>query len=95
MAEGNEKMYGLKIRMRQIAYRAIAFNKNVPKCVLLSLERNTSMEKSREIVSQISGTAIIEIDGSLRSSFPRSARASRRSDVVEEVRKRTGERTAD
>lgn len=29
MAEGNEKMYGLKIRVRQLADRAIAFNKGV------------------------------------------------------------------
>ena len=62
MAEGNEKMYGLKIRMRQFADRAIAFNKGVPKRVLLLLEQNTSMEKCREIVSQKSGTAIIEIE---------------------------------
>jgi len=62
MAEENEKMYGLKIRMRQFADRAIAFNKGVPKRVLLLLEQNTSMEKCREIVCQKSGTAIIEIE---------------------------------
>jgi hypothetical protein len=50
MANGNEKMHCFKIRMRQFAYRTIAFNEGVPKRVLLLLEQNTSVEKYREIV---------------------------------------------
>src|SRR6266700_1473972 len=62
MANGNEKMHCFKIRMRQFAYRTIAFNEGVPKRVLLLLEQNTSVEKYREIVGQISGTAFVEIE---------------------------------
>jgi len=43
-----------KIRMRHFAYRPIAVNECVPKWVLLPSERNTTPEKYREIVSQIS-----------------------------------------
>ena len=62
MADGNEKTCGLKIRRRYFAYRTIAFNEGVPKWVLLPSERNTTPEKYREIVSQISRTAFIEIE---------------------------------
>src|SRR5713101_1691467 len=61
MANRNKKMHCFEILMRQFAYRTIAFNEGVPKSVLLSLEQNTAMKKCREIVSQKSGTAIIEI----------------------------------
>jgi len=50
MADGNEKMHCFKIRMRQFAYRAIAFNEGVPKRVIFSPEQNTIPEKYLEIV---------------------------------------------
>src|SRR5262249_22101233 len=62
MANGNEKMRYLKICMRQFAYRAITFNKGVPSCVLLALEYHTAMKKYGDVVSQISGTAFVEIE---------------------------------
>ena len=62
MANRNEKRHGVKVRMRQLADRAIALNESVPGRMVLSPEQNTIPEKDCEIVSQISGTAIVEIE---------------------------------
>src|SRR4051812_13551597 len=62
MPNGDEKTRCCKIRMWHFAYRTITFNEGMPGCVLLSLERNTTPEKYRNIVSQISRTAFVEIE---------------------------------
>jgi hypothetical protein len=55
-------MYGLKIRMRQFANRAIAFNKGVPKTrVAFARTKHKHGEMPRDR-SQKSGTAIIQIE---------------------------------
>src|SRR5258708_37327061 len=51
MADGDEKLHGIKIRMQQFGVRPKTGNEAVPRCVLLLLGNKTTIGKKPEILS--------------------------------------------